>query len=174
MSIKEYSQYLVTDTEAELLALSPMPGTIGWPMDSKVRVLYDGTSWKPSAAIQILRGTVEINGKATGNTKIFTTPNTSFKFVPIGIHVEYTDITGVLGLAPNITIGTNPTTYNNIASSNALATLLSSVGLVSPSAFTIANAIPPIVKNTDIYARVTTAATLYTAYKLRADIFGYY
>lgn len=172
--LNAYSQYLVTDNEAELLALTPLAGVIGYPLDSKVRCIYDGTVWRPSAAIQILRGAVEINGKTTGNTKVFTTPNTSFRFVPIGVHVEYTDITGVLGLAPNISVGTNAASYNNIATSNALATLLSSVGLVSPSAFTIASAVQPLPGNTDIYVRVTSIATLYTSYKLRADIFGYY
>lgn len=175
MAINYYGQYINADTEAEIITFNGKAGDVAYAVDTNIRYLcVSGTNWRPTDAVRILRGVANVDAKSLGNTKIYTFPSTIFRFVPIGVHAEYVTMSGTIGLAPTITVGTNATTYNNIATSSGLATLLSSLGLTSPSAFTIANNVAPLTASTDVYARVTGTATLYTSYTVRLDIFGYY
>lgn len=174
MSLDHYGQYICYDTEAEVLLQIGKLGDIAYAKDTTMRYLFDGTNWRPTDATRVLRGIANVDGKTVANTKIITVPPTSFRFVPLAIHVEYLTITGTVGLAPTVSVGTNSTAYNNIATSSGLTTLLASVGLTSPSAFTAANNVTPLAGSTDVYARVSVGATLYSAYTIRLDMFGYY
>lgn len=172
--IQYYGQYLVADTEANLLATAPQAGQIGFPIDTKIRLLYDGSSWKPNTAVQILRGVANVNALATGATLIYTIPSTSFRFIPLGAHIEVISVTGTAILAPSISAGTNATSYNNMFTTTAISSLLNTVGLTQPNALTPAAMITPLVSGNTVYAKVNTAATGYTTYTLRIDILGYW
>lgn len=174
MALDHYGQYICWDTEAEVLAATGLLGDVAYAKDTKIRYMFDGAVWRPTDATRVLRGTVNVDAKNTGNTKIYTIPNTIFRFVPIGVHAEYVALAGSIGLAPSIAVGTNSPNYNNIATSSSLATLLSTLGLTTPSAFTIANNLAPLTANTEVYARVSSAATIFSAYTVRLDLFGYY
>jgi hypothetical protein len=174
MAIRQYGQYLVADTEAELLLQTPSAGQIGYPMDTKIRLLYSGSSWGVNSSVTILRGQATVNAKSTGATLIYTYPNTSFRFVPLGAHVEIISQTGTIGIAPTISVGTNSTSYNNLFTGSILSSLLNGTGLTQPNALTLAAAITPLAGGSSIYANVTIAATLFTTYTVRIDILGYY
>lgn len=175
MAIQNYRQILQTDTEADILAISSgQMGDLAYAKDTKLSYRFDGTQWVPTDALRILRGTATVNAKNTGNTTIYTMPNTSFRFVPLAAHAEAISITGAIGVNPTISIGTNASSYNNMFSSSLLDSILNATGITKPYALTIATNVPALTASTNIVARVSGAATLYTTYTIRIDIMGYY
>ena len=173
MAIRDYGQYIVTDTEAELLLLTPHIGQIGYPADTKIRLLYTG-SWVPNAAVQVLRGQANVDGKSVANTTIYTMPSTSFRFVPLGAHVEVTSVSGTVGVMPTVSMGTNSPNYNNLFTGSALNSLLTTLGVTQTNALAIASTVNPITGDTALTARISVAATLFTTYSFRIDVLGYY
>lgn len=174
MAIKYYGQYIAADTESEILLITGKAGDVAYATDTKMRYAFNGTAWLPNSVVQVLRSTVTLNGKATGSTLIYTVPPTSFRFVPVGAHVEAIAATGTGILSPSVSVGTNSTAYNNIFTSTLLSSLLASAGLVQPSALSIANAVTPLTNGAQIFANVNAAATGYTTYTFQVDILGYY
>lgn len=174
MAIKTYSQKLLADTEAELMLINPSAGDTAFALDTGLSYLYNGTSWSPSSNVRLVRASVTLDCKTTGNTALlYTVPSgTTFRFLSLAAHVENISITGTVGIAPSISAGTNATTYNNIFTSSLLQTLLT--GTTQNNALNIATTNAPLSAGTAIYARCNLAATLYTTYTVRVDIMGTY
>jgi len=172
--ITYYGQYISAETEAEILLMNGKAGDVAYAADTKLRYMYNGASWFPTDALRVLRGTTPIDVKTAGNTKVLTLPATSFRFVPVAAHVEVLTLTGTVILQPSLSLGTNATSYNNLFTSSPLSGLLTTVGLTSASALSIANAVAPLAGSTDVYAKVNITATGATTYTLRADIMGYF
>jgi hypothetical protein len=95
-----------------------------------------------------------IDGKTTGVTTLFTTPNDGTRFYPHAIIVEATAATGVIAVA-SISVGSNGASYNNILPITAL-TGVSAANVVLVLPVTTGVSIPA---NTDIKVSVTTGAT---------------
>jgi len=174
MAIKYYGQYIAADTEAEILLMSGKAGDVAYAADTKLRYMYNGNDWFCTDALRVLRGTATVDARTVGNTKILTIPSTTFRFVPLGAHVEVTSLTGTVILQPTLSVGTNSPNYNNLFTATGLVGLLSAVGLTSNNALNLANAISPLAGGTDVYARVSIGATGPTVYVVRIDIMGYY
>lgn len=74
-------------------------------------------------------------------------------------------------LKPIVTVGTNSTSYDNIANSTLIGGLLSLTGIIEqPVTVSLS---PGITGGTSIYVRVATAA-LAVNFSFQVDILGYY
>jgi hypothetical protein len=166
--------YTTCTTEADVLALTGKEGEIAYAKDTKMRYMFNGAAWFPTDAVRVLRGTTNVNLSATGSTKILSIPPTSFRFIVLGIHIEAITLTGTVITQPTLAVGATSPNYNDIAASQGLTGLLTTLGLTSTNALTIANARAAIVGATDIYAKVNLAAIGPSAYTARLDIFGYF
>lgn len=173
MAILHRSQKMLADTEAEILLLSSNAGDTAQALDTGLTYRFNGSVWLPLDGVRIIRSSNNLDCKTIGNTAtLMTTPNTVFRFMPLAAHIEAISITGTVGLAPSISGGTNASTYNNVFTSSALATLLT--GGTQPNALVIGSTITPLSGNTSLTARCNIAATLYTTYVVRVDIMGTY
>lgn len=174
MPLKYYGQYLCYDTEAEVMATNGKAGDVAYAMDTDLRYRSNGISWFPTDALRVLRSTVTIDGKTVANSKVITTPPTSFKFVPLGGHVETVAAAGVV-TQPTISAGTNATNYDNLFTSTILSGLLTAGGLSSPNALTLAKNITPLPGSTDVYVKVPTLGTaVATTFTFKVDLMGYF
>jgi hypothetical protein len=172
--INYYGQYISADTEADILALAGKPGDVAYAQDTKLRYMYNGSSWFPTDALRVVKSTATVDAKTVAATKIITLPNTVFRFVAIAAHIEVVTLTGTVVVQPSLSIGTNSTAYNNLFTSSILTGTLTAVGLMSPAALSVANAIAPLAGGTDVYARVNIATTGATVYALTIDLMGYF
>jgi hypothetical protein len=175
MSLQYYGQYITCDTETDVLALTGRPGDVAFALDTKMRYQYLTTgTWFPTDALRVLRGSATVNLMATGTTKICTIAPTSFRFVALGIHAEATALTGTVVTQPTLAVGATATNYSDIAASQGLTGLLTTLGLTSTNALTLTSARAALTGSTDIFAKVNTAAIGPTAYTARFDLFGYF
>lgn len=164
---------MYVDTAADLPA-SASDGQVAILLDSLTSVTYSAAlgTWQQFGRSVVYKSSVAVNGKVTGATKVFTLPTTPLYFYPTQIVVRNVNITGS-GTVPATTVGSNATSYNNIATAGLLNVLTASIS-ISNGVPQLANYSPPLAGGTDVYANVTTAATLYTNYTFKIDIIGFY
>lgn len=168
-----YKQTLYVANMTELPSVAD-DGQIAIMLDSQTSVTYSvalGT-WQQLAREVVFKSAVSVNGKATGSTLIYTLPSTPLYFYPTQIVVRNVNITGT-GTVPAVTVGTNATNYNNIATSGLLTVLTSTIS-VTNGVPQLASYSPPLAGGTAIYANVTTGALVYTNYTFKIDILGFY
>lgn len=168
-----YKQTMYVANQTELPAAAD-DGQIAIMLDSQTSVTYSvalGT-WQQLAREVVFKSSVSVNGKATGSTLVYTLPNTPLYFYPTQIVVRNVNITGT-GTVPAVTIGTNATSYNNIATSGLLTVLTSTIS-VTNGVPQLASYSPPLAGGANIYANVTTSALIYTNYTFKIDILGFY
>lgn len=170
--ITGYAQIMYVDNYAGLPA-SATVGQLAMDMATMSTYLFNSSgSWAPLGRVIIKKEMTSVNGKATGATLLYTLEASSLNFYPFAIIPRATGV-GVSGVTtgPTISIGSNPTSYNNIASSSLLANALST--LTGGSSISAAVSSPGLPGGTAIYANVSIAA-IATNYTMKYDILGYY
>ncbi len=170
------AQYVKSSQIAIYAHQSDLPSTadvgqIAYCSDIKLSFVFDGSVWMASSRTVVKKSSVTINGKNTGATAIYTLENASVNFFPIMIVPRVVNISGVT-TAPTVSIGTNSTSYNNIATGSLLSSVLATLSVGSGAPY-MAPYSPSLSGGTVIYANVTIAAVA-TTYSVVYDIIGYY
>lgn len=170
MPIQRYGQIMVIDTQANMPTVS-LQGDFCYCVDTGLVFIFDGQFWTPSSKVQVKKSTVTIDAKTTGAKLLYTLESSSLNFYPTQVVPRNSNISGVT-TGPTISIGTNSTNFNNIASSGLLSTLLSTLsagsGVPQQTSFS-----PALAGGTQIFADVTIGA-LATSYSVKYDILGFY
>lgn len=172
MAAPLYRQTLYIDTASNLPTVSD-DGQIAYILDSQSSVTYSTatSSWNPVGRQMVFKSSVSVNAKTLASTLIYTLPASPLYFYPTQIVPRNVNISGVT-TGPSVSIGTNATSYDNIASTQLISTLLSTVA-VSNGVPQNTSYSPALSGGTAIYAKVTTAA-IATNYTLKYDILGFY
>lgn len=172
MSVQGYSQIMRVDTQANLPATANI-GEFAYCIDVGLVFIFDGTNWNVSSKVAVKKTSTSVNAKNTGATAVYTLEASSLKFFPILIIPRATGV-GVSGVTvgPTISVGTNSTSYNNIASTSLMGNILStlSAGSSAPSTTSFS---PALTGGTQIFVNVTVGA-LATNYTVLYDIIGFY
>lgn len=112
-----------------------------------------------------------INGLAVGNTSLGNTdPNMTF--MPLFVILETVAITGSASLAPTISTGITAANYTDISPNNTNNNLKTLHGVGRQSIESLGNA--TIAPNSQIFCRVSSAATVATVLTIRVSIIGLY
>lgn len=172
MAIRYYLQRMVVDNKSDLSSIAPNAGTIAYCLDTpNIAFQWDGSNWNTSNKTQVLKSTVAVNGKTTGATLVYTLPASTLNFYPTQIIVRAVSISGVT-TPPTVSVGTNSTSYNNIATGSLLNTVLNTVGATGGSPQNASTSFP-IAGSTAIYANVTIGA-IATNYTFYIEVIGFY
>lgn len=169
----EYKQIMYVPT-ASALPLTADDGQLAFIKDSQSTHSFSNSSmsWMPLGRQVVFKSGVNVNGKAVGNTLIFTLPPSPLYFYPTGISIRQVNVSGA-GTNPSIQIGTNSPNYNNIATTSLLSTVLGLLD-VNNGVPIMGTFSPPLAGGSAIYVRVAGAALLYTNFTVKFDILGYY
>jgi hypothetical protein len=162
---------MIFNAQSDLTGVTADNGQLAYCMDIQSTFIFNGTTWMPSARTVVKKSTVNINGKTTGATSIYTLEASNLKFYPIIVIIRAVNISGVT-TAPTVSVGTNSTSYNNIATASLLNTILSTIGATGGSP-NMATASYPISGGTSIFANVSIAA-IATNYTFNVEIVGFY
>lgn len=168
-----YKQTLHVPTAAELPG-SADDGQIAFIADSQTSQTYSAASnsWVPLGRQMVFKSSVVINGKNTGSTVVYTLPSSPLYFYPTGIILRPVSVTGG-GTAPVMTIGTNATNYNNIATSSLVNSILGLLD-VNNGVPIMATFSPALTGGTGVRVNVTVGSILYTTYSFKVDLLGFY
>jgi len=171
MGTLKYAEMLLVDTASTLPAIADK-GQIGYAQDTGLAYQFDGGYWSPSAKVSVKKTSAAINAKNTGNTLLYTLENSSFNFYPTMVVPRATGV-GISGVVtgPTMSIGTNATSYNNVAVSSLLSNVLTTLTGGNSLSTTIYS--PGLAGNTAIYVNVSVAAVA-TNYTVLYDIIGFY
>lgn len=170
MAIQRYTQIMVVDSQANLPATAQQ-GDFAYCMNTALSFFYDGTQWQVSTKVVVKKTSAIVNAKTTGAISLYTLESSSLNFYPTMIVPRSSNISGVV-TPPTISIGSNASSYNNIASSGLLSTVLSTIGAGSgvPQQTTFS---PALAGGVSIFANVTISAVA-TNYSVIYDILGFY
>jgi hypothetical protein len=173
MGAPVYKQTMYVDSAASL-PVTADDGQLAFLLDTQSTVTYSvaAAAWAPLGRQMVFKSAVSVNGKNTGNTMVYTLPASPLYFYPTGIIVRAVSVSGS-GTAPVMTVGSNAANYNNVATSSLVNTLLGTLDVNNGSPM-MATFSPGLVGGTQIYAKVTTGALLYTNYTVKLDILGFY
>jgi hypothetical protein len=167
-----YRQILYADTVSEL-PMSSKKGDLAYVDDVNLYYKFDGSQWILTERVVVKKGLSTVNGLIAGNTLVYTLENTTgMTFVPLFIHVEAINMSGVI-TPPTVSVGTNAPNYNNILNLTAMDSILNTTGLIKTYNVSSAIGVPSIPPGTAIYTRVGGLA-IATTYAFRIDIIGYY
>jgi len=112
-----------------------------------------------------------VDGKTIGNYSLGTTdPN--MRFMPFAVSAETIAITGTVTVAPTLSSGITAASYVDIAANSTFTTLTAINGVGRQSL--IANNLLTIAPNSQVFCRVSTAATGGTVLTIRYCIIGVY
>lgn len=172
MGILFSTQIMIVDTQANLPS-SAATGQFAYCLDTTITLIYNGSAWLPGSKVQVKKTTVSVNGKNTGTTTLYTLEASSLNFYPIMIVPRATGV-GVSGVVtgPTMSIGTNSSSYNNLANATLMGSLLTSLTGGSSVASTTTSS-PALAGGTAIVANVTIGAVA-TNYTELFDIIGFY
>jgi hypothetical protein len=167
-----YKQTMYVDT-ATSLPLVADNGQLAFLLDTQSSVSYSSTSatWVPLGRSVVFKSDVQVNAKNTGSTLIYTIPASPLYFYPTGLITRAANVSGS-GTAPVMTVGSNATNYNNIATSSLLTTALGTLD-INNGAPMLSTFSPGITGGTGIYLKVTTGALVFTTYTVKLDILGF-
>lgn len=146
-------------------------GQLAYCLDVRIPFTFYGTAWMASSRTTVKKSTITINAKNTGATAIYTLESTSLNFYPIMIIPRVVNISNVT-TPPTASIGTNSTSYNNIATSSLLSTVLAALSVGSGAPYN-ASYSPALTGGSVIYANISVGA-IATTYSIQYDIVGYY
>lgn len=168
--ISRYAQFMVVETQADL-PTTAQQGDLAYCADSWIAFNYNGTAWVPSSRVQVKKAGSTIDAKVVGSSIIYTLEPSSLKFYPIMVVPRNVNISGAV-TPPTVSIGTNATSYNNIAAGALLPTLLAtlSVGSGQPQ---MVQASTGLAGGSVIRANVTIGAVA-TTYQVRYEVIGFY
>lgn len=171
MTIIRYAQIMYVDSYAGLPG-SADAGQLAMDMSTSTTYQFNGSAWLPLGRVIIKKEANSVNAKNVGTTLIYTLEPSPLNFCPFAVVPRSTGV-GISGvtLGPAISIGSNATSYNNIASASLLNNAPSALTAGNP--LTASTSSPALPGGTAIYANVTTGATA-TNYTLKYDILGYY
>ena len=162
---------MLFDNVADLAGIKGDKRQLAFCDDAEVPFTWDGTNWVVSNRTVVLKSQVVVNASTTGNTKIYTTPTSALTFYPTMVLFKAVSISGVT-LRPTVSVGTNSTAYDNIASASLLNSLLGTLGATG-SAPQLATTTYPVAGGTDIYVRVSIGG-VFTSYTFTVYILGFY
>lgn len=171
MAVIKYAQIMYVDSYGGLPSTADV-GQLALDMATMSTYQWNGNSWAPLGRVIIKKEMNSVNAKATGTTLIYTLEPSALNFYPFAVvpRAASPGISGVT-LSPAVSIGSNATSYNNIASASLLSSALSALTAGNPLSAAVSS--PALAGGTAIYANVTTAAVA-TNYTLKYDILGYY
>jgi hypothetical protein len=173
MAAPTYKQIINVATQNDLPIIAD-DGQMAFVRDSQTTLSFNlsSSSWMPLGRSAVLRSSVNVNAKSVGSTLVYTLPPSSLYFYPTGVIVRAVNITGV-GTAPVMTIGSNSTGYDNIATSSLVNTILGMIDVNNGSPM-MATFSPGLAGGVNIYAKVNTIALVYSNYTVKFDILGFY
>jgi hypothetical protein len=148
-------------------------GDLAWCQDTNLSYRFSASlaSWAPLTRELVKTSSVTVNGKTTGSTLIYTLEGSgSLNFCPTQIVVRPITITSAT-LKPTFSVGSNATTYDNIASGTLLNSVTSLLGITTQPMNVSTSSL--MAGGTQIYCNVTIGA-LATSYTFQVDILGYY
>lgn len=164
-----YMQLMVIDTEASRPSSADI-GQIIYCADTKISFVWDGTQWQTTYKVVVKRAMVTINGKTPGTTPIYTLEPGTLNFHPTQIIMRPVSIVSAT-LKPTVSIGSNATADDNIATGSLLNSVLTLTGATtSPHN---ASTSPALAGGTVIYANVSLGA-LPTSYTFKVNVIGFY
>jgi hypothetical protein len=171
MANPTYKQILYIDSYASLPA-GVDSGQLAMDMTTFSTYLFNGNAWTPLGRVIIKKDATPVNGKTTGTTLLYTLEASSLNFYPFAV-IPRSSSPGVSGVTtgPTVSIGSNATSYNNIAAASLLSNALTT--LTGGNSLSAAVQSPALAGGTQIYANVTIGA-IATNYTLKYDILGYY
>ncbi|PYE14064.1 hypothetical protein DFR67_114163 [Williamsia limnetica] len=169
MAITKYMQVMLVDTQASLPASADM-GQVAFCQDTKISLIFDGTIWQPSDKLVVKKSTVVVNGKNIGVTPIYTLEPSSLNFYPTQIIMRAVNVSGAT-LKPTVSIGSNASSYDNIATGSLLNSLLTLTG-ASTSPQNVSTS-APLSGGTVINANVSLGA-LAVNYTFTVNVIGFY
>lgn len=168
-----YRQTMFLPTYTDITAITDSDvGQVAVDMSTMTSYSFNGTSWLPAARVIIKKEVNSVNAKSTGATLLYTLEASPLNFYPFGIVARAAGV-GISGvtLSPTISIGSNATSYNNIANSSLLGSVIAALTAGNSLSNNVYS--PALPGGTAIYANVTIAA-LATNYTEKFDILGYY
>lgn len=167
-----YSQIMIVDSESNRPS-SAQVGQFVYCQDTQATYIWGGSSWITSARVQVKKTTSAINAKNTGTTLLYTLEASSLNFYPVMVIPRATGagISGVV-TGPTMSIGTNSTSYNNVATTGLLGSILTALG-AGNSQPTNTSYSPGLAGGTQIFANVTLGAVA-TNFTTLYDIIGFY
>ncbi len=171
MSI-QYKQTMYVDTFASLPSVADNM-QLAFVIDTQSSYYFNlaTTSWLPLGRQVVKRSTVVVDGKTAGATTIYTLePAGGLNFYPTQIVMRAVNINTAI-IKPTFSVGSNASTYDNIATGSLLNTLTSLLGITAQPLNVSTS--PALAAGTQIKANVTVGATA-TAYTFYIDILGYY
>ncbi|RYH70507.1 MAG: hypothetical protein EON54_01350 [Alcaligenaceae bacterium] len=167
----EYKQIMYINTYANRPAVAD-DDQLMFVRDTKATFYFDKSvnSWMPSARFVIKKSNVVVDGKTAGSTMIYKLEDSSLNFYPTQVIIRAVDISGVT-VKPTISIGTNATNYDNIASGTLLNTVTSLLGVTSQPQNVSTS--PALASGTQIYVKIS-GLPVATSYTFKVDVAGYY
>lgn len=171
MAILYSTQIMIVDAQSSL-PTAASTGQFAYCIDTMIMFTWNGTTWMPSSKVTVKKSSASVNLKSTGTTLLYTLESTTLNFYPIMIVPRATGVgisTVVLG--PTFTIGTNSTSYNNIATSSLLSSIITA--LTGGSSLSTNSYSPALAGGTAIYSNVSIGASA-TNYTVLFDIIGFY
>lgn len=162
------------DTFSSLSSFVGNDGDVAWCADVRLTFIYSAANagWQPSNRLVVKKSNVTVTATSTGPTLIYTLEQAGgFNFYPSLVIPRVVNVSGV-STAPAVALGTNASSYNNIATASLLSSALATLG-ANGGAPQTANFSPALAAGAAIYANVTTAA-IATAYQVKYDIIGFY
>lgn len=165
------TQVMIFTLQSDLTSLTADNGQLALCLDVLKLFYYNGTTWLPFATTNVKKSTATVTGTgSTSQTLIYTMEASTLKFYPLMVVFRAVNISGVT-TPPTVSIGTNATSYNNIAAGTLLTTLLSTLGAGNGVPQTAIST--PVIGGAAIYANVTIAG-LATSYTFNVEIVGFY
>lgn len=172
MAYVRSTQTMIFDNYTDLPSVA-MDGDLAFCKDTQLSYRYNlaMTTWAPLTRELVKVGTVTIDGKTTGVTNIYTLEGSgTLNFYPAQIVIRAVSVTGA-AIKPTFSVGSNASTYDNIASGSMLNTVTSLLGITSQPQNVSTS--PALAGGTVIKCNVTIGATA-TTYTFKIDILGYY
>jgi hypothetical protein len=122
-----------------------------------------------ATALPLIQVQSNMDGKTIDNYVFFQTEDSQGNFYPTDLIFTLEAISGLI-TPPSVSVGTNPSNYNNIVSATTLTGLASPGETYTVSLNTVVGSTPP---TTQVYVRVSVAAVA-TTYLFRAHFTGHY
>jgi len=164
-----FKQFGYVDTYSELPPQAD-EGQLIMTVDTGATFIMKSNVWLPFARLVVKKSSVTVDGRTTGVVPIYTLEPSNLNFYPTQIIMRAVSITTAT-LKPTISVGTNATAYDNIATGTLLNSVTTLLGVTSsPQSVSTS---PALAGGTVINTNVSVGA-LATSYTFKIDIIGYY
>lgn len=166
-------QIMIFTLQSDLTGVTAGNGQLALTLDVFKLFTYStsSSSWIPSSSVSVKKSIATVTGTSTGATTIYTLEASTLNFYPIMVIFRAVSISGVV-IIPTVSVGTNSTSYNNIATGSLLSSVLSTIG-ANGGAPQAASTSIPLAGGSVIKANVTIGATA-TSYTFNVEVIGFY